>query len=103
MHLQVRGAARLWWRLRTASRLSAYGAITGTSTLTPLRGEQLGDEADPLHVGVPVLAAEAEARREELADLVAVEHLDAVALAAQPVRQLVRDGGLAGARQPGIG
>ena len=90
-----------WWRLRTASRLSAYGAMTGTSALTPLRGEQFGDEADALHVGVPVLAAEAEARGEELADLVAVEHLDAVALGAQPLGQRVGDGGLARARQTG--
>src|SRR4051794_28175288 len=30
-------APLFWWRPRTASRLSAYGAMTGTSALTPLR------------------------------------------------------------------
>lgn len=63
--------------------------------------EEFGDEADPLHVGVPVLAAETEAGGEELADLVAVEDLHAVALGAQPLGQRVGDGGLARARQPG--
>ena len=66
-----------------ADRLAAVGVRRDDrdQRLDAVAGEQFGDEADPLHVGVPVLAGEAEARGEELADLVAVEHLDAVALA----------------------
>ena len=39
-------------------------------------GEQARDEADPAHVGVPVVTAEAEPARQVLPHLVAVEDLD---------------------------
>ena len=66
-------------RSRTVSRVSAYGAITGTSTITPFRASSSATKPIRVHLGVAVLAGEAEAGREMRADLVAVEHLDAAA------------------------
>ena len=59
-----------------------------------------GDPADALDVRVAVFLREAEAFREVRADRVAVEVLDDVAALVERRADEVRDGGLAGAREP---
>ena len=50
-------------------------------------GDQAGDVADAVDVGVAVFLAEAEALRQVGADLVAVEHRDVAAELGQPLDQ----------------
>ena len=63
-------------------------------------GEQVGHPGDAAHVHVAVLAREAEAGAEVLTNVVAVEHLHAVAGVAELARREAAHRGLARARQP---
>src|SRR5438876_761298 len=58
-------------------------------------GEEVGDEADPAHVLVPVGAGEPEPLRQVRAHDVAVEHLDPPALVEQPLLEGTGDRRLA--------
>ena len=77
VHLQVggrRGRCAGPGRRRGCRRTARS---TGTRVITPLAASSSATRPIRSYVGVPVGAREAEVRREEAADLVAVEHLDA--------------------------
>ena len=84
---------------RTSSRIVAVGRDRGRDRDDAVAREQVRDEADAADVRVAVLLREAEALREVLAHLVAVEDLDTPAPGSSP--RTVRQRALAGARQAG--
>ena len=87
-----------------AAHLVAHGLVRGDRGRHrdhTVPGEEARDVTDPADIGVAVLFREAEALRQVLAHLVAVEELDPVAPLLQVRDHDVRDGALAGTRQAG--
>ena len=76
MHLQQRACRAASWWARTLSRASAYGAITGTSTITPCRASNSATKPILVTWVSPVLPGEAQTGGQVRAHLVAVQDLD---------------------------